>query len=164
MWWPSCLPREGSSHSTPSHEPVAPATSPLYLTVQSAPSYERRWPMAAGVGTGVDVDIFGADVFFLVFCCLGPPSVAFWCLSRQHRQHRQQQHLLTISISHSHSMPKFWQPQKRKGKKDVMHKCIHFAQFNSILQPVFSTASPWARPQSSSARGRCSARPCRPRP
>jgi hypothetical protein len=44
---PSCLPRVGSSHSTPSHVPVVPVTSPMYLTVPVCDITFRRAP-----GTG----------------------------------------------------------------------------------------------------------------
>src|SRR5947208_16558806 len=42
---PSCFPLEGSSHSTPSHGPLVPCTSPTKRMVQRSPPKDRRWPM-----------------------------------------------------------------------------------------------------------------------
>ena len=64
---PSCFPRAGSSHSTPSHRPWVPSTWPTNLMVPRWPARASRAPTAGAADELVD-------------CCITLPVVLTTCV------------------------------------------------------------------------------------
>jgi hypothetical protein len=77
---PSCLPRWGSSHSTPSQVPGVPRTGPMNLIVPMCPERDMRVPILGGVAAMVVQGYFRSrskvisDLYFTHIS-----SATWWC-------------------------------------------------------------------------------------